>query len=95
MVADLDGVPVGFISLEFRNRIGAERPEAWIPDLIVTEAARGRDIGAALLDAAFGEAERRGASAVKLESGSHREVAHALYHAAGMADVGSFLTLTR
>ena len=26
-------------------------PQAWIPDLIVTEAARGRDIGAALLDA--------------------------------------------
>jgi ribosomal protein S18 acetylase RimI-like enzyme len=95
MLADLDGVPVGFISLEFRDRIGAEQPEAWIPDLIVTEAARGRDIGAALLDAAFAEAERRAASAVKLESGSHRKVAHALYRAAGMADVGSFLTLTR
>ena len=94
-LADLDGVPVGFVSLEFRHRLGSGEPEAWIPDLIVTEAARGRDIGAALLDAAFGESLARGASAVKLESGSHRAVAHQLYRAAGMADVGSFLTLTR
>ena len=95
MIADLDGVPVGFISLEFRDRMGADASEAWIPDLIVTEGARGKDIGAALLDAAFAEAERRGASAAKLESGSHRKVAHGLYKAAGMVDVGSFLTLTR
>lgn len=95
MLAELDGTPVGFISLEFRNRLGASDPEAWIPDLLVTEAARGRDIGAALLNAAFAEAEARGASAVKLESGSQRLVAHQLYRAAGMVDVGSFLTLSR
>ncbi len=95
MLAELDGTPVGFISLEFRDRLGASRSEGWIPDLVVTEAARGRDIGAALLDAAFAEAQERGASAVKLESGSHRLVAHQLYRAAGMNDVGSFLTLAR
>ena len=71
-------------------------PEAWIPDLIVTEAARGRDIGAALLDAAFAEPRCRGMrTAAKLESGAQRAVAHRLYEAAGMADVGSFLTLQR
>ncbi len=95
MLAELDGTPVGFVSLEFRDRLGASRSEGWIPDLVVTEAARGRDIGAALLDAAFAEAQERGASAVKLESGSHRLVAHQLYRAAGMNDVGSFLTLAR
>jgi ribosomal protein S18 acetylase RimI-like enzyme len=95
MLAELNGTPVGFVSLEFRDRVGAKGPEAWIPDLIVTEAARGRDIGATLLDAAFAEAEARGASAVKLESGSQRLVAHQLYRAAGMVDVGSFLTLSR
>jgi ribosomal protein S18 acetylase RimI-like enzyme len=95
MLAELDGTPVGFVSLEFRHRLGASAPEAWIPDLIVTEPARGRDIGAALLDAAFTEAQSRGASAVKLESGAQRRVAHQLYRAAGMVDVGSFLTLQR
>jgi GNAT superfamily N-acetyltransferase len=95
MLALLDGMAVGFVSLEFRQPFFTHKPQAWIPDLIVTEAARGRDIGAALLDAAFAEAIRRGAYAAALESGHHRAVAHRLYGAAGMADVGSFHTLAR
>jgi GNAT superfamily N-acetyltransferase len=95
MLALLDGTPVGFVSLEFRQPFFTRQPQAWIPDLIVTEAARGRDIGAALLDAAFAEAMGREAYAAALESGHHRSVAHRLYTAAGMADVGSFYTLAR
>ena len=95
MLALLDGTPVGFISLEFRQPFFTSRPQAWIPDLIVAEHARGRDVGAALLDAAFAEAIRRDAYAAALESGHHRAVAHQLYEAAGMADVGSFYTLKR
>lgn len=95
MLAILDRAPVGFVSLEFRRPFFTLQPQAWIPDLIVTEAARGRDIGAALLDAAFAEALRRGAYAAALESGHHRTVAHRLYSSAGMADVGSFFTLAR
>lgn len=93
MLAILDGTPVGFVSLEFRQPFFTTAPQAWIPDLIVTEGARGRDIGAALLDAAFAEAIRRDAYAVALESGYQRGVAHRLYEAAGMSDVGSFFTL--
>jgi ribosomal protein S18 acetylase RimI-like enzyme len=95
MLATLDGQPVGFVSLELRIRLRDGLPEAWIPDLIVAEAARGRDIGAALLDAAFAAALERGATSAKLESGSRRAVAHRLYEAAGMLEVGSFLTLGR
>ncbi|MCA1588369.1 MAG: GNAT family N-acetyltransferase [Chloroflexi bacterium] len=94
LLAFLDGRPVGFVSLEFRRPFFLSAPQAWIPDLLVTESARGRQIGAALLDAAFEESSRRGAYAVALESGSHRAVAHRLYEAAGMVDVGSFWTLT-
>ena len=95
LLALLDGTPVGFISLEFRQSFFTASPQAWIPDLIVTDAARGRDIGAALLDGAFAEAIARGAYAAALESGHHRAVAHRLYETAGMRDVGSFLTLQR
>lgn len=95
MIALLDGQRVGFISLEFRHRLTDGAPEAWIPDLIVTEAARGRRVGAALLDAAFAAALGRGCVAAKLESGSQRLVAHRLYHAAGMNDVGSYHILPR
>jgi len=95
LLALLDGKPVGFVSLELRHPIFTTAPQGWIPDLIVSEAARGRDIGAALLDAAFAEALRRGAYAAALESGHQRAVAHRLYAAAGMDDVGSFYTLRR
>ena len=95
LLASLDGRQVGFLSLEFRHPFFTIAPQAWIPDLVVTESARGRDIGAALLDAAFAEAISRGAYAAALESGHHRQVAHRLYTVAGMADVGSFYTLAR
>jgi GNAT superfamily N-acetyltransferase len=95
MLALLEGRPVGFISLEFRHPYFTTAPQAWIPDLVVTEPARGWDIGAALLDAAFAEGIRRGAYAAVLESGHQRQVAHRLYTAAGMSDVGSFYTLAR
>jgi GNAT superfamily N-acetyltransferase len=83
------------VSLELRQPFFTLAPQAWIPDLIVTDAARGRHVGAALLDAAFAAAQRRGAYAVALESGRHRAVAHGLYLGAGMTDVGSFFTLAR
>ena len=95
LLAELDDEPVGFISLEFRQPFFTLAPQAWIPDLVVTEAARGRHIGAALLDAAFAEGLRRGAYAAALESGHQRAVAHQLYTAAGMADVGTFAWLDR
>ena len=95
LLALLDGRPVGVISLEFRQPFFTRALQAWIPDLVVTETARGRDIGAALLDAAFAEAERRGAYAAALESGHHRAIAHRLYATAGMADVGVFGWLDR
>jgi GNAT superfamily N-acetyltransferase len=95
LLAVLEGRPVGFVSLEFRQPFFTLAPQAWIPDLIVTEAARGQDIGAALLDRAFAEAQRRGAYAAALESGHQRAVAHRLYRAAGMHDVGVFAWLDR
>lgn len=94
-LALLDGVPVGFVSLELRQPFFTAAPQAWIPDLIVTEPARGRNIGAALLDAALTDAAARGAYAAALESGHERATAHRLYAAAGMSDVGSFYTLDR
>ncbi len=95
LLATLGGTPVGVISLEFRQPFFTLTPQAWIPDLLVTEHARGRDLGAALLDAALAEAQRRGAYAAALESGHQRTVAHRLYEAAGMSDVGTFAWLDR
>ena len=95
LLATLDGLPVGAVSLEFRQPFFTLAPQAWIPDLVVSESARGRGIGAALLDGAFADAVRRGAYAAALESGHQRTVAHRLYEAAGMSDVGTFAWLDR
>jgi len=93
LLVEHDGTAVGFCSLEFREPFYMLAPLAWIPDLIVTEAARGRRLGAALLDAAFAESVRRNAYGSVLESGFQRATAHRLYAEAGMRDAGSFYVL--
>lgn len=93
LVAELEGRVVGFMSLEFRARLNRPRPEAWIPDLIVTEGSRGLGAGRALLLRGFELARERGCWSVTLESGYHRKVAHQLYHSAGMTDEGMFFIL--
>ncbi len=89
LVAEIDGVMVGFLSLVFRERLNCVHPQAWIPDLIVTEAARGRG-AKALLTAAFETAQEFGCDRVTLESGYARTVAHRVYGAAGMNNSGYF-----
>src|SRR4051795_2700151 len=49
---DDDGTAVGFCSLHIRPRLNFPTPEAWIPDLIVTESSRATGVGRALLEAA-------------------------------------------
>lgn len=93
LVAEWDSVAVGFLSLEFRERLNRMQSQAWIPDLIVTDSARGRGVGRALLERAFLRARERGCWGVTLESGYARQVAHQLYRAAGMTDGGLYFSL--
>lgn len=83
LVAELDGRVVGFLDMEFRERLSFVRPQAWIPDLVVTEAARSRGIGRALLARAEELARERDCFAVSLESASWRTRSHAFYERAG------------
>jgi ribosomal-protein-alanine N-acetyltransferase len=88
-----DGDVVGMCTLVLRHPFFMPAPQAWIPELVVADRARGSGIGAALLDAALADAAAADAYACVLESGSHRKVAHGLYAAAGFADVGVFYVL--
>lgn len=87
LVAELDGRAVGFCSLEFRPRLNRLKPEAWLPDLIVTEAARRRGIGRMLLGSALARSRDRGCGVLVLDSGLQRQAAHRLYRAAGLRDL--------
>jgi GNAT superfamily N-acetyltransferase len=87
-----DGAAIGFCSLHYRRRLNHASDEAWIPDLIVIEAARGTGAGRALLAEAERRARERGCHRLTLESGYARERAHAVYLAAGMTDGGKWFT---
>jgi ribosomal protein S18 acetylase RimI-like enzyme len=57
--------------------------KAWIDDVVVDAAARGRGVGEALSVAALDEAQRRGAKEVDLTSRPEREAANRLYQRLG------------
>lgn len=57
--------------------------KAWIEDVVVDDAARGRGVGEALNRAALDEARRRGAKDVSLTSRPSREAANRLYQRIG------------
>lgn len=56
---------------------------AWIEDVVVDDAARGRGIGEALTLAAVSLAKSRGAKTVDLTSRQSRKAAHRLYEKSG------------
>lgn len=93
MIAEANGRAVGFCSLHFRDRFNQPTPEAWIPDLVVTESARGTGVGKALLQAAMAAARARGCHRLTLESGHTRTVAHRFYALQGLEDAGKYFQI--
>jgi [ribosomal protein S18]-alanine N-acetyltransferase len=62
--------------------------EGEVANLAVREPTRRRGIGAALLDAALAEGQRRGAANIFLEVRESNEAARRLYASRGFAEVG-------
>jgi GNAT superfamily N-acetyltransferase len=85
-VSERDGEVTGFVDVEILPRLNFPGPQAWIPDLIVTEGARSEGAGAALLARAKEVALERGAFSLTLESAYWRTRAHAFYIREGMDD---------
>lgn len=83
LVAEVEGDVVGFVDLEFRQRLNFATPQAWIPDLIVADRARGSGVGAALLATADELSRERGCWGMTLESATWRRDAHRFYEREG------------
>jgi GNAT superfamily N-acetyltransferase len=80
-LARVDGDIVGSLTLAmYRIPTGLK---AWIEDVVVDGAVRGRGVGEALSAAALDEARRRGAKDVSLTSRPFRESANRLYQRLG------------
>jgi ribosomal protein S18 acetylase RimI-like enzyme len=78
---DDDGGVVGMATLAtFRTPTGLR---AWIEDVVVDDAGRGRGVGTALTDAMRGRARELGCRTVDLTSRPSREAANRLYQRAG------------
>jgi GNAT superfamily N-acetyltransferase len=90
LVADDAGRLVGFLDMEFRQRLGHPRPQAWVNDLVVTESMRGQGVGSALLAHAEALAVKRGCFRMSLETAAWRERTHAFYVREGWTDNGTW-----
>ena len=88
LVAEIEGRVVGFLDLEFRRRLNYRTPQAWIPDLVVTEMRRSRGVGRALLARAEQLARERECWSITLESALWRERAHTFYEREGWSAYG-------
>ncbi len=95
LIAERDGAAIGICTLEIRTTLRREAPEAWIPELVVTERFRGQGIGRALLERALAVARERDADRAVLESGAQRATAQAPYRSLGFEAAGSVFTLLR
>ncbi|MDP8962087.1 MAG: GNAT family N-acetyltransferase [Actinomycetota bacterium] len=93
LVAEVGGVVVGFVDVEFRQRLNHSTRQAWIPDLVVEESHRGRGVGRALLARAEELARQRGCWGMALESAKWRQRAHAFYRARGWRDASLSFTM--
>ncbi len=88
LVAELDGVLVGYIRLGFPTPLACNAHVRQIQGLAVAEEARGAGVGRALLRAAQEEARRLGARRITLRVLGHNTPARKLYESEGFVVEG-------
>jgi len=95
LVAELDGAVVGFVTLWTRYRSSEPdddpREHAFISDLVVLAACRGRGFGRLLLRAAEARAREAGARDLRLSVKAGNVGARALYSDEGFAESEIYL----
>ena len=90
LVAEAEGRVVGFLDMWYQQRLGDHRPQAYVQDLVVTEALRGKGMGSLLLRRAEELARKRGCFRMWLVTAGWREQAHAFYRKHGWEEYGTW-----
>jgi ribosomal protein S18 acetylase RimI-like enzyme len=88
LVAELGDRLAGYVHLGFPTPLDVNRHVRQIQGLAVSEEARGRGVGRALVRAAVDEARRRGARRLTLRVLAHNTPARGLYEAEGFVVEG-------
>ncbi|MFH9008871.1 GNAT family N-acetyltransferase [Streptomyces afghaniensis] len=88
LVAELGDRLAGYLHLGFPTPVASNRHVRQIQGLIVSEEARGRGVGRALVRSAVDEARRRGARRLTLRVLGHNTPARGLYEAEGFVVEG-------
>ena len=82
---DDDAPPAGVCQLRYRWSVWTAADDCWLEDLYVAEAARGRGLGAALVQAALDRASERGCRRVELDTSESNHAALRLYERMGFS----------
>lgn len=83
LLAEIDGLAVGFLSLWLFPVVCTPDPYAEVAELFVEEAYRRRGIGRALLEEAIEIARSEGAAELKVVTGFRNTAAQKLYYTVG------------
>ena len=79
LVAELDGHLVGLVHYLFHRSTTAIAPVCYLQDLFTGEAARGKGVGRALIEAVYERAQRAGSSRVCWQTHHTNRTARLLY----------------
>jgi len=77
--------PAAVCQLRYRYGVWHSADDCWLEDLFVREAARGRRLGAALVEAAVERARARGCRRIELDTDSDNSEALGLYRRLGFS----------
>lgn len=86
LAGDGVGGPQSVAQIRYRPSIWTGSEDCWIEDVYVTEAARGKRLGRALVEAALARARARGCGRAELDVDVVNTPARALYGSLGFVD---------
>jgi ribonuclease D len=86
LLAELGGRVAGLASYSVRPNLYHARDCCLIEELVVSARARRTGIGRALLEAAIGDAEKRGCAEISVTTSAGNRGARALYRSVGLTD---------
>ena len=79
LVAEQDSRIVGMISIMFLRRLNHNKPEMYIPELIVAKDKQNQGIGNNLISNCIKIAKEKNCYRIRLESGKERDKSHQFY----------------